>query len=351
MSLRYFYGPTQLIEQSRFIGDKINPQSVNIIGSYDYWFGNGKLLLTTTGSLQYQTYFEKYSLRLRPELFYYAKSGIRFSFYMAFLTGAQHANPLAMDVPNRTPFEPTSNTEFNMGFGIRKQIGVPIPGKKFVSAKIIVFKDLNGNGKQDKGEDGLTNILINVKALHLFNHTEDSTEVMYGEDLVTNTKGEVYYDNIPAGVYALKTVSLVNQGEWMDAGAREMTIDSKADILIPLTKGIKLTGSLLVAREKYSDETLVDVSRIRVTAVDSIGKTYSVLTDKNGGFSMYLPMGVYNISINEAALGEKFILQQNRISLDLSKYTGNYIVNFNAVEKRRKMEIRKFNSKEEGEKR
>jgi hypothetical protein len=172
---------------------------------------------------------------------------------------------------------------------------------------------------------------------------------MFGEDLVTNDKGEVTYENIPAGVYSIRPSSLVGQTEWMEGTAQEVTIDKKQTINIPLSRGLKLTGVLLVAREKYSDETPVEVGRIRVTAIDSTGKSYSVLTDRKGEFVMYLPGGVYTVTINESALGEKFILQQNRLVLDLSKVSGTYKISFNAIEKRRKMEIKKFgNGKEEG---
>lgn len=346
-SLRYLYGASQLTEQTRFISDHINPQSLNLMSSHDHWFSEGKLLLTTTASVLYQTYFERYSLRIRPELYYYSKNGVRFSFYASFLTGAQNANPLAQDIPNRAPYESTSNTEFNMGFGVRKTIGLPVPGKKFGSAKIIVFKDLNGNGKQDKDEEGLGNVLINIKALRLFTRSEDSTAVLFGEDLVTNAKGEVYYENIPGGVYSIRTQSLIGQSEWMDGGTIETTIDKKLTIAIPLSRGIKLMGSLLVSREKYTDETPIDISRIRVTAIDSSGRTYSVLTDRKGEFSMYLPLSMYTVTINESALGDKFILQQNRIQLDLSRFTGNFRITFNAIEKRRKMEVKKFNNGKE----
>lgn len=349
ISIRYQYGANTLIEQSRFIDDKVNPQLLNIMASEDYWFGNGKFLLTTTGNFNYQSYWQRYSLRVRPELFYYAKSGIRFSCYASFLTASQQANPQALDIPNRIQFEDISNTDLNFGFGVRKTLGVPVPGKKYGTARIVVFKDANGNGKQDKDEDGIPNVLIHVKALRLFGRTEDSTQVLFGEDLVTNEKGEVYYENIPAGVYSIRPTSLTGQSEWMDGAAQELTIDSKQTVLIPLNRGVKLTGVLYVAREKYSDETPIDVGRIRVTAVDSSGKAYSVLTDRKGEFAMYLPTGVFMVTINESALGEKFILQQNRIVLDLTKVTGTYKISFNAVEKRRKMDIKKFNnSKEEG---
>lgn len=130
LSLRYYFGPNQLTEQKRFLEDNINPQSVHIVGSYDYWMGGGKLLLTTTSNLMYESYFKKVNFRLRPELFYYTKSGMRLSFYASYMSSKQGANPLLDDRPGREEFETVSNSELSIGFGVRKQLGIPVPGKK-----------------------------------------------------------------------------------------------------------------------------------------------------------------------------------------------------------------------------
>ena len=128
----------------------------------------------------------------------------------------------------------------------------------------------------------------------------------------------------------------------------EIQIDKRNTIFLPLSRGIKLNGSVLISRDKYSNEEgSMDLSRIRVTAIDSAGKTFSCLTDRVGQFSLFLPMGVYILAINDAALGNKFVFVQSKMNLDLTHPIDNYSVTFNVAEKRRKMEIKKFNS--EGE--
>jgi hypothetical protein len=118
-------------------------------------------------------------------------------------------------------------------------------------------------------------------------------------------------------------------------------------LFIPLNRGVRINGSVLVDRDKYSESTgELDLSRIRVTAMDSTGKTYSVLTERNGNFLLNLPAGQYVISINESALGKDFVFTQSKYNLDLSTSFENLSLTFNAVEKKRKMEIKKFNGKE-----
>jgi hypothetical protein len=346
LSMRYTYGPVQLAEQVRFINDKINPQSIYLIGSYDYWMMNSKLLLSTTGNMVYETYFKKVNFRLRPELFYYAKSGIRFSMYASFFTSSQGANPMIDEISGREPFEKITNTEMNMGFGVRKQFGIPVPGKKFVTARVIIFKDLNGNHKQDQNEEGVENMLVNIREKSVYGEDSARTRQENGEDMITNSKGEIVYENIPAGIYTMKCTSLTPNGEWFDSDDHEYQIKSKQTIYIALTRGVRVTGSILLERDKYSNqESAVDLSRIRVTAVDSSGKSYSVLTDQSGGFVINIPAGQYTLSINDAALGKNFMFIQSKINVDLSKNFESFSITFNAVEKKRKMEIKKFENK------
>ncbi len=349
LNLRYTYGPVDAAEQARFVKDQINPQTVHLSSSYDYWMAKNKLLLFTTANLMYETYFKKTNFRLRPELFYYAKSGLRFSIYASFFSNSQKANPMYDEQVGREPYDQTATTEMNLGFGVRKQFGIPVPGKKYVTMHAVIFKDLNGNHKQDNNEEGVENMLVTIKTKSVFGETTDTTQTKKQtiEEFITGTKGDLTYENIPAGVYEFKCVSLVPNGEWFSGAENEYKIDSKQTIYIPMTRGVRITGSVMVERDKYSEYTgELDLSRVRVTAVDSTGKSYSVLTERNGSFLLNLPTGQYILSINEAALGENYIFTQNKVSLDLSTNFENLSVTFNAVEKKRKMEIKKFNSKE-----
>ncbi|MBL0066050.1 MAG: hypothetical protein IPP38_13770 [Bacteroidetes bacterium] len=346
-NVRYFYGPNQLSEQLRFVNHRINPQTIHANAAYDHWFGEGKFLLTTTSNVLYETFYKKFNFRLRPEMFYYTNSGFRFSVYASFFSNSQAANPLLDDLQSRAPFEKLSAQELNMGFGVKKQIGIPIPGKKFCNVRVVVFKDLNGNGKQDNNEEGVENMLVSIRKKSPPTDRPDTLSIGRdeSEEFVTDSKGAIFYDNVAPGVYLMKATPLMSQGEWFDVNSVEVPIDKRTTIYLPLSRGIKLLGSILISRDKYSNEEgKLDLSRIRVTAIDSVGKTFSCLTDRDGQFSLFLPTGIYTLSINDAALGSKFIFVQSKMSLDLTHPIDNYNVTFNVAEKRRKMEIKKFNS-------
>ena len=82
----------------------------------------------------------------------------------------------------------------------------------------VIFKDLNGNHKQDSNEEGVENMLVNVRALSVLTASEDSAQIKgtNGEDLISNHKGEIDYENIPSGIYQIKCVSLVSNGDKLD---------------------------------------------------------------------------------------------------------------------------------------
>lgn len=353
LSLRYLYGPGQASEQLRFIKNKINPQSINLTSTYDYWFGKGRYLISTSAGLMHETYFQKTTFRIKPELFYFSKTGFRFSVYTTFASTTQGANPMLNELlSERGGFQKISNNELNIGFGIKKQIGIPVPGKKFRSIKVIVFKDRNGNKIQDANEEGIENILINMRMVKPLSENPDSDMTAghsHGDDFITNSNGEINYSNIQSGLYHIKMIPLVQMGEWFDGKEEDVLVDGKQVVYLPLNKGVRLTGAILVERDKYTNDGAdLDFSRIRVTAIDSAGKTYSALTDKNGGFSLYLPMGNYTLTINEAAFGDRYECIQSKIAVDLTKpVVDNYSITFNIVEKKRKMEIKKFNNSEE----
>ncbi len=65
---------------------------------------------------------------------------------------------------------------------------------------------------------------------------------------------------------------------------------------------------------------------------------------------MYVPTGIYTLTVNESALGSNYMLLQNKINIDLSYFSDNFSITFNAVEKKRKMNIKKFNLQGEEQK-
>jgi hypothetical protein len=233
------------------------------------------------------------------------------------------------------------------GLGVKKKIGVPVSGKKFHKLSVSVFKDLNGNGKQDKDEQGLKNVLVNIKPLF-----KDTSLTNYsglrdnGEHFITNDQGKVAYSNLPRGSYIVKIVPLSENGGFFAGNEQVVKIDGNKDLMMPLNQGVQLTGLLVSERDPTSvdfDKKL-DLSKVRVTALDSLGKSFTTLTDKDGRFSMRLPAGIYQLSINENALPDNFELEQKLTSIEMITVSDVYNITFFIKERKRKMNIKRFDS-------
>ncbi len=349
-NLRYYYGPFFTREQLDFIETKIYPQRLFLSAYYDWWFNNGKCLLTFNTDYNYSSRYKRGLWSTRPEFFYYMKHKFRLSAYARYILFSENEDGQLISQLSEEPAGRTVTGHFEVGFGIKKEIGIPLSFKKYKDLKIIVFKDLNGNGKQDLSEPGIRDILITVQKID--SNTIDLNDELTIDhssnklELVTNKKGMVIFNNMPGGDYKIQTLPLSSQGGWFDGKKMSTVLDHDKTMLIPLTKGVKIEGSLFIEREKYSHfGDRLNVAGIRVTAIDSTGKTYSSLTDMSGTFSMFVPGGRYIISVNEAALGDRFKFNQNNVPVSLRGDIDNYSLSFYIVEKTRKLEVKKFDSK------
>jgi hypothetical protein len=272
------------------------------------------------------------------------KSGIEFKFYGQYINNAQKENPLVNLTEFRDIDQPISSSNLFFGFGIKKRLGIPVSGRKYQKLRVSVFKDLNGNGRQDKNEAGLKNVLVNIKPVRDSLQRGWSEPKETGEDFITNEDGLVTYKNIPKGIYKISIVPLASLNGFFAGNEQAVMVDKDLTFAMPLNKGVQLTGGIIVNRDVTAADfdKQIDVSKIRVTAMDSLGRTFSTLTDNGGRFSLRLPGGVYQISINEKALPDNFDLEQKRITVEMFTVAENYNVTFLLEEKKRKKNIKKF---------
>jgi hypothetical protein len=234
------------------------------------------------------------------------------------------------------------------GMGIKKKLGVPVSSRKFYKLTVSVFKDINGNGKQDKDEAGLRNVLVNIKPLE----KDTSAQATYasmrdnGEHFITNDDGKITYSNLPKGTYIAKVVPLTENGGFFAGNEQTIKIDGNKDIMMPLNQGVQLTGILVAERDQNAADydKKIDLSKIRVTVQDSSGKKYSTLSNMDGRFSIKLPAGVYQVSINENALPDNFELEQKQMTIEMITVSDNYNITFFIKERQRKKNIKRFDS-------
>jgi len=343
VSVRYYFGPYQTIEQIRFIQTRVNPQKLVLSAYYDRWILKNRLQLQINSSFHYDSYFQRIGYILRPELFCYAGAGFKFSLYMEYLLNSQpdRSSNGAADFSGTR----TVSHDFNFGAGIKKTFEIPLNRKKFHEVEITVFKDQNGNGMIDKNEGVVENIVVTIRSIQTLQEdsldAEPEKAIRY--ELITGREGTVKFENLPTGTYTIHLFPLVETDGWFDGKEMTYIIDSKKKIAVPLMKAAKVTGTIALEMDKYSRfEGTVDLSRIRITATSAAGNTYTTLTGKNGEFSMFLPIGDYTINVNQSALGGSFEFVKSEAKITLNNPDASYSISFYVREKKRKMNIKEF---------
>ncbi|MFD2162963.1 SdrD B-like domain-containing protein [Paradesertivirga mongoliensis] len=350
-NLRYYYGPYQTYEQLLFATSKINNQSIFVNTNMRFWLIKRALTLEPSMIYSYETLYRRNRISLRPELYYVPKRGLEVKFYGQYMNNNQRNNPFLNQNNFTNNFNdinrPIVMSNLFFGVGIKKRIGVPVSARKYHKLSVAVFKDLNGNGKQDRDEQGLKNVLVNIKPL-----VKDTALTNYsglrdnGEHFITNEQGKVTYNNLPKGSYIVKIVPLSESDGFFAGSEQVVKIDGNQDLMMPLNQGVQLTGVLVAERDPTAADfdKKVDLSKIRVSALDSLGKTFTALTDKDGRFSIRLPAGVYQVSINENALPDNFELEQKLTTIEMITVSDIYNLTFFIKERKRKINIKRFDS-------
>jgi outer membrane protein OmpA-like peptidoglycan-associated protein len=109
-------------------------------------------------------------------------------------------------------------------------------------------------------------------------------------------------------------------------------------IYVPYLERNKIFGKVVMNRSKLSNLGRVEVGNIKVTAVDSKGRTTSALTDINGNYEMYVPsIDHYIVSINNI-FKDHFNLRQNDFRANLNGFK-QFEVNFVFDEIRRTIDF------------
>ncbi len=348
---RYYYGPYYQIDQLQYSLDQVNPQKLYFNTYYDYWFLNNKMRLNLNLNYYINTINTRQQLNTRPEIFYYAKSGFRFSLYARYIFFGEGQYTRIYHGKNGTtneeivPANASSRIEF--GAGIKFNVNMPIGFKKNYDVKVVAFRDLNGNGKQDLNEKGISDMLIHIKlndTVAQFKSPDTHQGFYTGPeeyDLVTNTDGTVEYKNIPLGDYVITAMPLASMGGWFDGKTFYRTIDKNKTIYIPLSRGARVSGGVLLEKDRYGTNKKLNLGNIRVTAVNQDnGKTFSTLTTEAGNFVLFVPNGNYIISINESAVDNHYSFLQNDIPIAINEDFENYNVSFYLSEKKRNINIR-----------
>ncbi len=339
LNVRYAYGP---IGQGNIVylltNQKVYPQTIAASLGNQYQFKSTHFIWENTFNYGYMNVNQRHNIGLYSQLFYFTKNGWRFDMNISYYYTISQSYTYIFNpgTVNNFTLEPSDtkieNVSFQLGFGVKKDFGIPLPEKfrktHFSNVNFKAFLDINGNRKFDIDEVPLENIVIR----------------MNDYEVLSNENGEASFLNTGVGKYKLQVFPLVDVGAWFPVVSDSINVVGANVIPIPFSKGVQILGNVTIDREKFSAGMTdkLDISRIKIFLVDSLGQVLTSITDNRGNFKFYVPYGNYTLKFDEKILGSSFELAQNDIPIELGNGMESYYHTFFIIEKKRRVKNKKF---------
>jgi hypothetical protein len=163
--------------------------------------------------------------------------------------------------------------------------------------------------------------------------------IIEGKAFRTDSKGILKYRSLPAGSYSVKPV---NTNEWY-ANAVKVDISADTKIAIGLNKTATIKGSISYITTDKSFDITRKKGGLPIIAIDDTGKVFTTKTDEIGNFILYVPKGLYTVSLEKTGISEYVDVEDNN---QLISAEPNEIkeVKFTLNIKEKRVETRKFSS-------
>ncbi|UCS93998.1 hypothetical protein KZP23_02910 [Echinicola marina] len=199
---------------------------------------------------------------------------------------------------------------------------------KYHQLKLILFKDENGNGVKDIGEEGVRDgfVLINDRLG------------------LTDNNGELTYRNVEKGAFEIDLKHLNSLQGWRSAKGYRMDLflSQNETVYVPFEKSRFIIGKVNVVSDETSSG-LFNPYGLRVKATSKSGEVRQTVVDKDGEFGFNLTKGEYIISLEVAAIpAEGYSLEKMNIAVDLVR-NEKAMVDFVIRKAEREIRIRKLN--------
>ena len=192
--------------------------------------------------------------------------------------------------------------------------------------KLFLYYDNNVNGVYDEGDTP----------------AEDRIVTIGGVSFISNRRGEVEYRKLPYNDYSLKIPSQ----DWYAVAPASVTIVSKRTTLeVALQRTGKVTGKLFYKYDaRLSEEFAEKYGGLRMWATATNGKKIEALTNANGEFTLFLPVGEYEISVDANSLTKNVYtdFEPQTVTVVADKTTEIPAIELKI--KQRKIEVKRFGS-------
>ena len=332
--LNYYYGPYIISQHFTNFYYELPFNSIRIMPYYENFIYKDILKIIVRGSYLNDLESKNQRINTTTELLGYLKN----DFTLSLLNTINYQKSFIGDPENEDIYKYNS-TFFE--FRIKKEFNWNQPRFKYHDLKMVFYKDLNGNLKKDNNEPGMKDILVNIKRIETEINRSNRSEYkgqFVNTTLLSDFSGSINFENIIEGTYDIEFNNVGQVKGRFSSSRNKLQIDIKQNevIYIPFLEHNKIYGKIIMNRSKLSNLGKIDVSNIKIKAIDSQGNESSTLSDNNGNFVIFAPsVDRYIVSINNIFY-EHFDLQQNNYLVQLNGYK-QFEVNFIFNEKRREI--------------
>lgn len=191
---------------------------------------------------------------------------------------------------------------------------------------LFMFYDNNANGIFDNGDTPAQDRIVTIG------------EVSF----ISNSKGMVEYKKVPYRDYSLKMPSQ----DWYAIIPPSITVQQKQLSLdVPLQRTGKVVGKLFYKYDARTSEEFAEKhGGLRVWATTLDGQKNQALTNANGEFTLFLPVGEYVISVDDNSLPKNVYTDFEPKDVKVEANKTVIIPDIELKIKQRKIEIKRFGS-------
>ncbi len=226
----------------------------------------------------------------------------------------------------KTSYYNSSSSAVQAGISYSLPDGRNVSPQKKGKIEIFMFYDNNTNGVFDEGD---------LPA-------EGQIALIGGVSFISQRNGAVEYKKVPYGTYSLRVLSQ----NWHAKISPEVVLNSRdLKVNVPLQRTGKITGKFYYY---YDERTSMEVSEkhggLRLLISGQNNFTSQALTNANGEFTLFLPIGEYELSVDENSLPKNVYTEFKPMSIRVLEGKPIEIPKIELKVKQRVIEVKRFTS-------
>lgn len=219
-----------------------------------------------------------------------------------------------------------SNTTVQAGITFNLPDGRNVTSGQKGNISILAFYDNNANGLFDGGDEPAPERIISIG----------------GITFISDRDGTVRYKKVPHGEY---TLSIPSQ-EWYALAPDKIEVRSRElQLNIPLQRTGKISGNFFY---NYDPRTSMEIYEkyggLQVEVVGENGFTGRALTNSNGEFTLFVPVGTYTFSVNANFLPKDVFTKFEPLTIVVTEAQTISIPRIELNAKQRVVEVKRFSS-------